>query len=179
MSKSTFVRVLFIFVLLLAFTSIAIPAGATPPEDVSITLTSHYSFLDFGNPTGTWYSEGAITSSGDLDSVPKHFGAGWPHGIGFQTAHVVEVISDENGSITISTNAHGFEFTPDYDSAIHGEDCTEGYGEYYHGTGNWVILAGTGDYAKLHGQGKATLQGCVNWGALIMTTTGNYDGRVH
>ncbi len=159
-----------------------IPAGATPPEDVSITLTSQYYFWDFYNPTGTWTANGAISGDGNLDGVLKHFGAGWPHGIGFQTAHVIEVISDDNGTITISTNASGFEWTTDYDEEIYGEYCAAGsdaYDEYFIGDGNWVILSGTGAYENLHGQGKATLLGCVDWDAFIMDTTGIYDGQMH
>ena len=139
-------------------------------------------FWDFYNPTGTWTANGAISGDGNLDGVLKHFGAGWPHGIGFQTAHVIEVISDDNGTITISTNASGFEWTTDYDEEIYGEYCAAGsdaYDEYFIGDGNWVILSGTGAYENLHGQGKATLLGCVDWDAFIMDTTGIYDGQMH
>jgi hypothetical protein len=160
--------------------SVSIPVGATPPEGVTITLTALYSFQDFGNPTGTWHSEGAIsTSNGNLDIVPVHFGAGWPHGKGFETAHATEVISDDSGSMTIRSQGHGFEFTPTYDEGIYGDFCADEYDEYFYGTGNWVILSGTGEYENLHGQGSATMLGCVDWGNGTMTTIGIYNGQVH
>jgi len=160
---------------------VAIPVGATPPEDVTITLKSQYSFLDFGNPTGTWVSEGMIASDGQLEDILKHFGAGWPPGVGFKTAHVIEVISDDNGTITISTNAK-FEWPEAYDAAIFGDYCpanSDDYDEFYIGTGSWVILSGTGAYENLHGQGSATLLGCVDWDGLFMDVGGIYDGQAH
>lgn len=161
---------------------VASPVGATPLEDVAIRLKSQYSFLDFGNPTGTWYSEGMIASAGQLDGILKHLGAGWPPGVGFKTAHVIEVISDENGTITIRTNAN-FEWPEAYDPDIFGDYCTsansDDYDEFFIGTGRWVILSGTGAYENLHGEGSATILGCVDWDGLFMDVGGNYDGQAH
>ncbi len=181
MLQTTKVKHILFILMSVLFLVVAIPAGATPPEDVTITLLSHYSFLDFGNPTGTWHSEGVIASDGQLEDILKHFGAGWPPGVGFKTAHIIEVISDANGTITIGTNAN-FEWPNAYDEDVFGDYCpanSDDYDEFFIGAGRWVILSGTGAYEDLHGQGTATVLGCVDWDALTMDTAGIYDGQAH
>lgn len=161
-------KVVFIATFLVLVLIMVVPAGATPPEAVEFISSSNYSFLDFSNPTGTWTSTGAIASNGELTAVPVHFGAGSPPGVGFQTAHLTEVISDAYGSITIRSQTHGYEWAFD------------GPYEHFEGTGRWVILSGTGAYEDLHGQGKvSSVIGDVDWTALTMNIVATYQGVVH
>jgi hypothetical protein len=170
-------KVVFVAIFLVLVLVVIAPAGATPPEDISITVKTHFFFPNFFNPTGSWSSEGLIESNGDLDGVPVHFGAGWPPGVGFQTAHLIGVLSDENGTITISSQTHGYEFDFDYDEPYGDDD--DRYDERVEGTGHWVILSGTGEYANLHGTGTVNVIGEVDWDALIMDTEEEYVGLTH
>ncbi len=147
--KRVFVVVLFLVLIMV----MAAPAGATKGDNITITVTAEYTYWPSFNLIGTWDSVGLIESSGELISVPKHFGAGSPNGKPFQTAHVIEVIGDNNGTITLSSQTKDFEFTAWTPCGI-GQLC-----QHYKGVGKWVILSGTGDYANLHGQGKITAEG--------------------
>ena len=86
---------LFLLMLLGVLTLVLVgPARATPPEYLEISSTSHLSLFGAYPPTGSWYSEGLIESSGELEAILRDFGAGWPPGKGFQTAHLIEVSVD-------------------------------------------------------------------------------------
>lgn len=163
--------VIFLFLVLV----MVAPAMATPPEDTSISVSSRFFFWDFYNPAGTWSSEGLIDSNGDLAGVPVHFGAGWPPGVGFKTAHTIEILSDENGTITIRSQTRGYEFIFDLGEPYDGGT----YDEYFEGSGHWVILSGTGDYENLHGRGTVNVTGKVDWDAGIMDIEEELEGWTH
>lgn len=163
MRKTAIVVVLLVLVLVMVG-----PAGATPPETLEITSASNYTFADFYNPTGTWHSEGLIETDGELEAVLSHFGAGWPPGKGFQTAHIVEVYGDAHGSITIQSHTTGVEWT--YDGP---------YLQHFEGSGQWVILSGTGAYEDLHGQGTISIVGDADFGAGTMVVEATYSGQAH
>lgn len=170
MKKAVIVGLFLILIMVLAA-----PAGATPPEDLNITLWSHYKFWDFYNPTGTWESDGLINSDGNLEELQLHEGNANPHGKPFQTAKSIEVIGDEYGTITIRSQLHGFEFN--YDDDYCNDPIDDGpYDECFVGTGRWVILSGTEDYANLHGKGAVAVTGKVDWDAGIMDITAEYKG---
>ena len=160
-------KAIFAAILLTLVVVMVAPVGATPPETIDITSTSLYSFSDFGNPTGTWSSEGLIESEGDLFDILGHFGAGWPPGKGFQTTHLIEVYSDDSGTMTILSQGTGFEWT--YDGPY----------EHFEGSGNWVFLSGTGAYENLRGQGTFDVIGDVDWGAGTMVIGATYSGQAH
>ncbi len=141
--KKVFVVILFLVLIMV----MAAPVGAKKGEDVTITVSSEYTYWPEYDLTGTWESSGAVESSGDLLAVPKHFGSGSPHGKPFQTAHVIEVIGNGNGSLTISAQLKDFEFF----------GCDAGM--CYNGGGTWVILSGTGEYANARGQGTVSTDG--------------------
>jgi hypothetical protein len=159
-------KVVMVMMLLILALVVAIPAGAAPPEDIDIVSKTRFFFWDFYNPQGTWESTGVVNSSGWNGGSLEHFGAGWPQGIGFKTAHVVTIFADDHGTITIRLDTNGFEWevpcNKEYEGGI--------YDECFEGSGNWRILSGTGAYSDLHGQGKVTLSGDVDWDAFIMDT---------
>lgn len=171
-------KVVLLMLLLILALVVAIPAGATPPEDIVIHSTSHYSFFDFANPTGTWDSSGVVESSGKLEDVPVHFGAGWPHGIGFKNAHVIEVISDDNGTITIRSIITGVEWEY-FDNEACASNPFFQRDEQFKGSGNWVILSGTGAYKNLHGQGNLMSSGDVSCENMTMDIVTTYEGMAH
>jgi hypothetical protein len=145
-------KVFIVVLLLLLFIVIAIPAGATEGEEVTITISSEYTYWPGFDLSGTWNAAGAIDSSGELLDVLKHFGAGSPQGKPFQTAHLVEVIGDDKGTITLSSQVKDIEFSE-------WAPCATGMCQHYEGAGRWVILSGTGDYANAHGVGTLTAAG--------------------
>lgn len=144
------------------------PAGATPPEGLEISSTSHYSLIGAYGPTGMWRSEGLIESSGELEAVLRDFGAGWPPGKGFQTAHLIEVYGDEYGSITIETQMGPLEWTYPAPGMQH-----------FEGTGQWVILSGTEAYAELYGQGTFSVKGDADFNAYTLDVEATYSGQAH
>jgi hypothetical protein len=169
--------VLVLLFLILALVT-AVPAGAVPPENIDIVSETRFFFWDFYNPAGTWESSGVVNSNGWNGGSLEHFGAGWPHGIGFKTAHVVTILADDQGTMTVRIDANGFEWDVPCDEE---DEEYEGgiYDECYTGTGNWRILSGTGAYADLHGQGEVSLTGSVDWDALIMDTVEEFHGLAH
>ena len=173
-------KVLLGFFFLITVLVIAIPVSATPPEDIVINLTSHYSFFDFGNPTGTWDSSGLITSSGELYEELVHEGAGWPHGIGFKNARSVQVISDEYGTITLSMQITGVEWTYfDNDACIDNPSWLNS-DQKFEGIGSWVILSGTGAYEDIRGQGALTMvDGEVSCENFTMDVVTDFEGTAH
>ena len=143
-------------------------------------LTSHYSFFDFGNPTGTWDSSGLVTSSGELYEELVHEGAGWPHGIGFKNARSVQVISDETGTVTLSMQMTGFEWTYFENEACINNPSWLSSDQKFEGTGSWVILSGTGAYEDLRGQGALTsVVGDVSCENFTMDIVTDFEGTAH
>lgn len=179
-------KVVMVMLLLILTLVVAIPAGATPPEEIDIVSESRFKFWDFYNPDVSWDSTGVVESSGWSDGTLEHFGAGWPHGIGFKTAHVVTMLADEHGTMTLRIDTNNFEWYSDITECLEflpddglTKSYDEPYTECFHGHGVWRILSGTGAYADLHGQGKVTLTGFVDWNAFIMDTVEVFHGWAH
>ena len=79
---------------LLVLILVALPAGATPPEELEVTATIYFDVASGTmHGSGTWLSEGFIDSSGVAQE--DHFVAGWPPGYIFKTAHLTETWEDE------------------------------------------------------------------------------------
>lgn len=160
--KRVFVVGLFLVLMIV----VAIPAGATQGEEVVFTTTSQHTYWPCCDRFGTWESNGLINSSGLIVDMPKHFGAGWPPGKGFATAHSIEVIGDGNGTISLSAQSKDMTFTP-------WEPCGVGLMcQHYEGDGRWVVLDGTGEYANLHGTGSVRLVGDAT--LVLDETSGDY-----
>jgi hypothetical protein len=135
--------------LMLALILGALPAGATPPEELSVAADLAFNvFSGDMHGTGTWYAvEGLIVSSGAAEEDASH--AGWPPGYIFKTTHTTETWVDEYGSITIQTQLNVDEWT------IIGFPCNASF----QGSGNWVIRSGDGAYENIRGQGTVTVVG--------------------
>jgi hypothetical protein len=103
--------------------------------------------------TGTWSASGGINDSGTLVQ-PVDFRVGVGAG-GFGQVHAVAVMTGSLGTITLVEDD---SLTLEPDGTIDA-------------TGQWAVIAGTGAYAQLHGQG--TLVGVVVRGVVTGTVTGS------
>ena len=74
--KSNLYRVGLILALLLALSSIVMPVGATPPEDVHFDISVTYYNLPTDVGTGTWSASGLFAGSGDAVQVSQPLGLG-------------------------------------------------------------------------------------------------------
>lgn len=134
----------FALVTILVF-SLTLAAAATRPQAVNFSST-----IDINTFTGTWAASGLINDAGTL-TEPKIFF------VGNGELHITRVLTGAKGQITIRIQ-----------SKLTGEtDDTATF------VGHWVILSGTGAYAKLHGQGARAAIRIEN----IVTET--LTGEVH
>ena len=144
-----------VLALLMLLSSIAMPASATPPEDLQFTIQVTYALGNFTTVDGDWSSAGLFVSAGDALQTAHH--AGWPgNGWQFQTAHFTTTLSDGNGTIAIEDQSTQIDWT--------GYDST--------GSGHWVIKHGTGAYARLHGVGASTWEATFYGSCPDMSVTG-------
>ncbi len=88
---------------------------------------------------GTFSASGAVVDAGTVTTEPRFSAGGAP---GFLIIHATEVFSGELGTFTIKRQV---KVAP---------ADTPGIST---GTGTWVVIHGTGDYATLRGQGTITL----------------------
>jgi hypothetical protein len=124
------------------------PASASTSVPVTIQDT-----VIIGPFTGTWSASGGISDSGTLvQPVDFRVGQG-------RQVHLVRVMTGSKGTITLVEDN---SLTVEPDGTIVG-------------TGYWAIIAGTGAYVDLHGQGPD--QGVVVKGVVTDTLTGSvhYD----
>jgi len=124
------------------------PASASTSVPVTIQAT-----VIIGPFTGTWSASGGINDSGTLVQ-PVDFRVGVGAG-GFGQVHAVAVMTGSLGTITLVEDD---SLTLEPDGTIVG-------------TGHWAVIAGTGAYADLHGQG--TDVGPVVKGIVTETDTGS------
>ena len=159
--KSRFHGVAVLCTLLLLLCSFALPAGATPPQELNFTTNVTYNVMQ-GPPSvsGTWTATGLINSSGD--AWIDHFNAGWNDaGFWLRNSHTTEVYTDDQGTITLEAHI----------TNISGSNPLSG-------DGRWVIKSGTGAYADLHGVGTVSIYGeMTTFPNLIVTAT--YSGVGH
>jgi hypothetical protein len=124
------------------------PASASTSVPVTIQDT-----VIIGPFTGTWSASGGISDSGTLVQ-PTDFRVGVGAG-GFGQVHLVRVMTGSKGTITL----------------VEDNSLTLEPGGTIVSTGQWAVIAGTGAYAELHGQGTAV--GVVVKGVVTETDTGS------
>ena len=142
--KYNFIRISFLILLLLTVIVIAMPAGASPRDQVitfdPIVIT--YSLGNFTSVAGHWdATEGLFEGSGSAAQSVRH--SGWPgNGWQFRNAHVLTILSDGSGTVTIQDQTTGIDWAgPDFSA-----------------NGRWVIKDGTGSYAGIHGNGISDIE---------------------
>jgi hypothetical protein len=128
--------------LLLLLGTAGTPAAASTPVPVTFHDT-----LTIGPFTGTWSASGGISDSGTL-TEPTNFRVD-------DQVHIVRVDTGSKGTITL---------------VIHVSLTVEPDGTVV-GIGPWAVIAGTGAYADLHGQG--TGHSVVVKGVVTDTLTGS------
>ena len=138
---------------------LAIPAAASPPEDVEFTIYTETP--EEGPTTGNFFASGSAVSdivcaSGTIEDTGKKVTA-------FQRGNGVEVNSlrlftCSDGTFTMRFHAH-IVFSP------------------YNASGNWTILRGTGAYEQLHGTGISTTGDLVFGDPFLATDT--FTGNLH
>ena len=136
---------------LLLFSSAAAPAMAS----TSVPVTIHSTVI-IGPFTGTWSASGGISDSGTLVEPSVKF-AGNPGVI-----HIVREVTGSQGTFTLRIDSPVVAVEPNGNLDF---------------TGTWVVIAGTGAYADLHGQGTRTAVGDLTNGVVTETLTGSvhYD----
>ena len=125
------------------------PAAASTSVPVTIQAT-----VMIGPFTGTWSASGGISDSGTLVQ-PVDFRVGVGAG-GFGQVHLVRVMTGSNGTITLVED-DSLTLEPDGTIAA---------------TGHWTVIAGTGAYADLHGQGTRSAVADTH-GVVTETLTGS------
>ena len=114
---------------LLLLGSSAAPAIASTSVPVTIQST-----VMIGPHTGTWSASGGISDAGTLVDVSDHL-------VGNGQIHVVRDVTGSLGTFTLRIDGSVTGVQPD--GSI---DFTD----------NWVVIAGTGGYAELRGQGTGS-----------------------
>jgi hypothetical protein len=135
-------------------------AQAAPPEPISfdVGLAIVSGDMEAGATAGTFTVEGAITDAGTT-STRYRFSS--PNQI-----HVVQTFTGAAGTIE-------FRVQGQFDPFV---GCTRS------GTGRWVVVAGTGAYEDLRGEGSwtATADFCAAFaGTGPPTISGTYSGTAH
>src|SRR5215469_13168128 len=142
MHRLSFIGVCLTPVLLLLGTAGA-PAAASTSVPVTIQST-----IMIGLHTGTWSASGGISDSGTLVDVSDHL-------VGNGQIHVVRDVTGSQGTFTLRIDGSVTGVQPD--GSIDFSDL-------------WVVIAGTGGYAELHGQGPGSA--VLAHGAVTETLTG-------
>ena len=127
-------------------------AAAPAMASRSVPVTIHSAVI-VGPFTGTWSASGGISDSGTLVEPTVNF-------VGNGELHIVRDVTGSQGTFTLRIDSKVVAVEPD------GSDLF---------TGHWVVIAGTGVYADLHGQG--TRSAVVTNGIVTETLTGgvHYD----
>lgn len=149
-AKTNRFRVVVIAALLLILGVIALPAGATQPEDLTFEFDLVF---QLGNYTGTgsWKALGVLEASGIAVKDDHHAGyneIGWfirnIHSTTVLCSGVVDSCDGAEDTITIHSHVHNIDLVPFGPAS---------------GSGTWTIIDATGAYAGLHGTGSATFAG--------------------
>jgi len=166
--KSKLHRIGLTLALILLLSIFALPAAASPPQDLSFTFDVTYYAINV-SPTyegfGAWSSTGQFTDAGDI--YETEHSSGWDGC--WRAVHTTSVLTGANpeDTITIRMQLVRVEAEP--------------YCVTFSAEGNWVILSATGAYAGLHGQGKAAVSGGLQPGqvGLDLVVHSELDGRGH
>ena len=110
---------------LLSLGTAGTPAMASTPVPVTI-----HSTVIVGPFTGTWSASGGISDSGTLAEPSVNF-------VGNGQLHIVRDVTGSQGTFTLRIDS----------TAVAEPNGNVDF------TGQWVVIAGTGAYADLHGQG--------------------------
>jgi len=147
MRRFLFVGICLTPVLLLLGTA-ATPAMASTSVPVTIQST-----VIVGPFTGTWSASGGISDSGTLAETTVFV-------VGNGQLHIVREVTGSQGTFTLRIDSTAVAVEPDGSIDF---------------TGYWVVIAGTGAYADLHGQG--TRSAVARNGVVTETLTGSvhYD----
>lgn len=142
--------------LLVAF---ALPAAATPPTDIGISVESSFG----GDPapftaSGPAVDDGLICSAGVVVDDSRKVTGFSPNGFNFQG--IKHFYCDDGSG----------EFLVNMQARI---DFRKGV------TFNWNVLSGTGDYVDLHGSGKGIGLGGVPCGDPDECVLDLYEGGMH
>ena len=136
-------RLLILAVLALSTFAVAVPTAAATPEAVSIEVGVVLSGnLQASTTNGTFTASGAVSDNG------TETGGGWFAGLGHlktgepSSLHASMTLAGANGTVTLDL-VGAFGHLP---AAVASGD------------GRWVIIAGTGAYADLHGRGSWAAQ---------------------
>jgi voltage-gated potassium channel Kch len=117
-------------------------AGTPAAASTSVPVTIQDTVI-IGPFTGTWSASGGISDSGTLTQPTDHL-------VDNGQIRIVRDMTGSQGTITLRI-----------DLSLSGQEST----------GHWVVIAGTGAYAALHGQG--TDSGIVANGVVTETLTGS------
>jgi hypothetical protein len=117
---------------LLLLGSAAAPAMASTSVPVTIDSTV---IIEPSPPfPGTWSASGGISDSGTLAEPSVNF-------VGNGQLHIVRDVTGSKGTFTLRIDSTAVAVEPNGNVDF---------------TGYWVVIAGTGAYADLHGQGTRT-----------------------
>lgn len=174
--KSQLHRMALLGVLLMLLCGAAMPASASPPEDLSFTFDVIYSPIPTGQGFGSWSSGGLFFGAGDVDEtyVVGGFDNCW------KTIHTTSVLTGPTpeDTITVRMQVVRIEEGPPLEpSPPLPPLCSTITAE-----GNWTILSATGVYAGLRGQGQATISTLFvpnPGGFLELFVHSELDGRGH
>ena len=128
-------------------------AGAGTPAMASTSVpVTIQSTIIVGPFTGTWSASGGISDSGTLAENPVNF-------VGNGELHIVRAVTGSLGTFTLRIDSKAVSQEPNGNVDF---------------TGHWVVIAGTGAYADLHGQG--TRNAVVDTSGVVTETL---TGSVH
>ena len=123
-------------------------AGAPAIASTSAPVTIQSTVM-IGPHTGTWSASGGISDTGTLVDVSDHL-------VGNGQIHVVRDVTGSLGTFTLRIDGSVTGVQPD--GSI---DFTD----------NWAVIAGTGGYAELRGQGTGSA--VLAHGVVTETLTGS------
>jgi hypothetical protein len=123
-------------------------AAAPVMASTSVPVTIHSAVI-VGPFTGMWSASGGIDDSGTLVEPTVNF-------VGNGELHIVRDVTGSRGTFTLRIDSKVVAVEPD------GSDVFRGH---------WVVIAGTGAYADLHGQGMRSA--VVTNGVVTETLTGS------
>lgn len=129
-----------------------LPAAAgSPPEDVTIVIQQHFTGPD--TLAGTFVASGVVADAGAYVETFRLAG---------RTVQGVKTLTGRDGTITLQSQGV---------LVLTGETT----GEIVHG--RWVILAGTGAYAELQGEGDVSVSVDFAQGTAVAMHTGRAHVR--
>ena len=123
-------------------------AGTPAMASTSVPVTIHSTVI-VGPFTGTWSASGGISDSGTLAETSVNF-------VGNGQLHIVRDVTGSQGTFTLRIDSTVVAVEPNGNVDF---------------TGNWLVIAGTGAYADLHGQG--TRSAVADHGVVTETLTGS------